>query len=629
MADDLTIQAQVQPQVKRKDNTLPYTIGGAVVGGLGGYGINYAVQKPMSHEDIIKTIQDSTQFSERTKEGAPEAATWQTVKEKANEVETAKKELENASKPQIAADAKEQVAYNDAVKAKDDAYKKLYDTKKAELEGASSANKTIDTKKIKSFSEIASTDLPTSHVQSGKPFKGNQLEQLYNKLTQDLINAENSLDTKLDNGLRKDKKSYMQSLENNINAAANDLRGKSDEQIAEYFAEKETGTWLGGKHPSTQYKRALNIAERYYPEPRDLTNEQYISIGRELAPGEKPIKGMLPKAVTVKSENGRDLIKTIYYNEQDATRLLDSEKERIKGLRTAAADQIFTETQKAVAIKDQLSKLVGKVSGEISVDVAKETGLYTPATAGKPDSLDLTKIVAEGKGSKTWTSPNGKTTLKGYAADIKRIEEALKNKTTVNPAELNANLAQGVSLEKALKQLQNRNSAFKEYIKQEKNLLAQLDQSLKANPIIQEYDNKIMEVISGDKKVQTARQKLAAQFPAIFGEAKPSNLTAEQIETQAKEYAEKNLQKTFQENIDKAKAELDKIVGKEGKVNEEAKKAAEEKLSKAEAALKEQTEALGKKFKTGGMNKWLAAGIGAVALGLAGLGIASSTKKDA
>ena len=45
--------------------------------------------------------------------------------------------------------------------------------------------------------------------------------------------------------------------------------------------------------------------------------------------------------------------------------------------------------------------------------------------------------------------------------------------------------------------------------------------------------------------------------------------------------------------------------------------------------LKEQTEALGKKFKTGGMNKWLAAGIGAVALGLAGLGIASSTKKDA
>ena len=628
MADDLTIQAQVQqPQVKRKDNTLPYTIGGAAVGGVAGYGINYAVQKPMSHEDIIKTVKDTTQFSERTKEGAPEAATWQTVKEKADEVETAKKELEAASKPVVPANSNEQKIYDDAVKAKEDAYKKLFDTKKAELEGATSG-KSFDSTKIKNFSELASTDLPTTNVKSGKPFKGNELEQLYTRLTGDLKNAENALESKLNSGLRAQKNTYVTSLEANINSAVNDLRGKTDEQIAEYFAEKETGSWLGGKHPSTQYKRALDIAEKYYPVPTDLTNEQYISIERKLASGEKPVKGMLPKAVTVKSDKGRDIVKTIYYNEQDAERLLDAEKERIKGLRTAAADQIFAETQKAVAIKGKLGNLVDKVSKEITVDIAKETGLYTPATAGHGDSLDLAKIVNEGKGKKTWTNSSGKV-FEGYSADIQRLEEAIKNKTKVPGSKLNAQFASGTSAEDALKQLRARNAAYKAYIKQEKNLLAQLEQSIKANPIIQEFDDKIIETISGDKKVLEARAKLSAQFPAIFGETKGANLTAEQIETQAKDYAEKNLKKSFQENIDKAKADLDKLTSEKGKVNEEAKKAAEEKLSKAEAALKEQTEALGKKFKSGGMNKWLAAGIGAAALALAGLGIASSQKKDA
>ena len=37
-----------------------------------------------------------------------------------------------------------------------------------------------------------------------------------------------------------------------------------------------------------------------------------------------------------------------------------------------------------------------------------------------------------------------------------------------------------------------RNAAYKAYIKQEKNLLAQLEQSIKANPIIQEFDDKII-----------------------------------------------------------------------------------------------------------------------------------------
>ena len=47
MTDELAIQT-VNPQVRKQDNTVPYTVGGAVVGGAAGYGIHHAVPKPMS-----------------------------------------------------------------------------------------------------------------------------------------------------------------------------------------------------------------------------------------------------------------------------------------------------------------------------------------------------------------------------------------------------------------------------------------------------------------------------------------------------------------------------------------------------------------------------------------------------
>ncbi len=628
MTDELAIQT-VNPQVRKQDNTVPYTVGGAVVGGAAGYGINHAVQKPMSHEDIIKTVKDTAEFSNRTKEGAPEAASWQTVKEKADEVETAKKELEQASKPQVPADTAEQKVYDDAVKAKEDAYKKLYEEKKAALEG--NGSKPIDPKKLKKFEDLASTDLPTTNVRSGKPFKGDQLKNLYNNLTQELVDAEQALDNTLNKGLRKTKGDYITDVNTMLNQVEKDLNGKKPEQIAAYFAEKESGSWLTGKKPTTQYKRAIAIADKYYPLPKDLTNEQYVQIGKELAPGEKPAKGMLAKPVTVKNANGRNIVKTVYYDPNEARALLDSEVERIKGLRNTAADQIFAEAQRAVAIKSELKGLAEKVGSEININVAQKTGLFTPGTPGTPDVLNMSQIISEGQGTRPYTS--GKLTLKGYAADIKHLEDALaaakKYGTTATiPTNLNSNFAPGTSVQDALEQLKNRNIAYKEYVKQQKNLLSQLEQTVRSNPIIQELDNKITEAISGDVRVQKARTKLAEQFPALFGEAQATNLTAEQIEAQAKEYAEKNLKKSFQDNIDKAKAELDKVVGDKGKVNEELKKAAEDKLAKAEAALKEQTEALGKKFKTGGMNKWLAAGIGAVALAAAGFGMAASNKKS-
>lgn len=628
MSDELTIQPGVNPQIQpKKTSTTPYALGGAAVGAAVGGAVNHYIKKPMSWEDVIKEAKDTTDFSTKT-----EPASWEGVKAKAKEVEEAKKALEEASKPQLVKGS-EKEAYEAAVKDKETAFQKLFDSQKAALEKNNTSTSTIDVAKIKKFSEIPATDLPTTNVKTGKPFKGNELQSLYTKLTDDLVKAENALDATLNAGLRKEKNIYRASIANNVNEAMKDLKGMSDEQISEYFAEKEVGGWLHGKKPSKQYARVLSIADNYYPKPTDLKPEQYLEIGKELEKGEKAPKGWLSKAVTVKNDTGRSAVKTVYYDPAEARKLLDSEIERVADLRTAAADQIFAETQKAVQIKSQINGLVDKVGAEIKADVAKETGLYTPATATAPDKLDMSAIVKEGRGKNTWVSPSGKTKLEGYSADIKKLEDAIANAkktgvTPVMPTKMNSAIAPGTSVKVALKQIQNRNIAYKEFVKQNKALEKQLDEAFGNNSIVQELSDKISETIAGDKKVLKAKSKLTEQFPALFGETTTQKLSADEIAAKAKEYAEKNMKASYQEAVDKAKAALDKAAGEKGVVNEELKKAAQGKLETAEKALKEAAEELGAKVKTGGTNKWIAAGIGA-AIGAAALwGIASSKNKN-
>ena len=88
----------------------------------------------------------------------------------------------------------------------------------------------------------------------------------------------------------------------------------------------------------------------------------------------------------------------------------------------------------------------------------------------------------------------------------------------------------------------------------------------------------------------------------------------EDLTSKAKEYANSKIDKKFQEAIDNAKTKLDEIKAKHGKVDDTAEKIAKEGLEKAEKALKEAADGLASKVKTGGVNKYLAAGIGAVAL---------------
>ena len=73
MSDELSIQAVNQPQVKQS-NALPYTLGGAAIGAVGGYaGASYTTKpKYASHEDIIKDTKDN--FEKAAKEAISDNA---------------------------------------------------------------------------------------------------------------------------------------------------------------------------------------------------------------------------------------------------------------------------------------------------------------------------------------------------------------------------------------------------------------------------------------------------------------------------------------------------------------------------------------------------------------------------
>ena len=113
MTDELSLQQQ---QVRQVGNyAVPGLIGGAAIGATGGWALNkYALQKPMSHEDIVKELNDKDKFESRTKDGAPEAASWKDVQEKGNALKTAEEELKTASEPVLEADNELMKKLNDA-----------------------------------------------------------------------------------------------------------------------------------------------------------------------------------------------------------------------------------------------------------------------------------------------------------------------------------------------------------------------------------------------------------------------------------------------------------------------------------------------------------------------------------
>lgn len=641
MSDELAIQQQKQ------GSATPYALGGAVLGGVAGAFSPVGVTRPKysSFEDILKESEDT--FSKEIEKGGDNKGFWETAKSHVDKVKNAEKEYEEkvaqikeqskSAVGQLPEDNAAAKSLADAQKAYDDELARLVDIEKNRLSKGTGTE--IDVNNLKKFQDLTTEQLPTEYAfgkKKGQKIPSGEIENLYKRLTDDLINAENNLDTKLKNGLRKEKLNAIDDIQVNlIDKAIADTEALSGDDFIDYF---EKGS---KRKPSESYKRALGIAKKYYADVTDLTPEQIESIGHELKPGESKPKRMKEQCITVKDPaTGRSVTKTIWYDPDVYDNLLESERQKVKNLRRELADQIFAESHNASTLNRELKALDVNFEQTLRNDMNQltNTGLYNPTT----DKLDLAKIKSEGG------FIAGKKDSK-YIDDIKSLEDAYRkaikaakasgtspNLSTL-PTGLNGNYG-SATIDEALKQAHARHNIFKQYCKQYNSIYEQMQKCAQNNTIVQNLDSKIAEAISNDKAVQDARTRLAEQFDRVYS-VKPATLTADEIATKADDAAKAAIEKSgFKTRLETAKnaaAEEAKKLGLTAKeltddelvkiLKEKGLGSKEEYLAQLKKAAQEAVEKDLGKIK--GPNKWVNAAIAAAALGLVGLGIGKAVNK--
>lgn len=646
MSDELTIQPQIQQP--KSSNTPLYTGVGAVAGGLAGYGINRAMKKPMSHDDIIAEVNSKDKFEARTKEGAPEASTWKEVQAQANEVAELKKQAAEAGKPILDENNPAKKAYDKAVSDKQSAYDKLFNEEKARLEGTD--GKELKSSKMKQFAHVEHEDwtalIGTKPKGAKKELKTQaDVEAFYNQLKSKLDTQEKAVETKLKgtDGLITKRDSHIAAIERYMDGEATKYARQTDEQIDQIFSAKEKEkSYFGIKKTeyTPQYKEALKEASREYPQftESSLKGEHYLQFGEEIERGATVGKDDIVKLVDVKDEKtGRKRQVRVKYTKQQLEDFVKAEEEKMAEKRLAAADRLFEGAHERIILKRKQASFAADFEKTIDKGLATKTGLYDATN----DKLNISQINSENAGGKKYTTPKGKV-YTGLEADVRNLKKALKDAKAANPsatsftidAATRGNLngfydGSVTDLEKILEMAEGRNSVATRFDKESKELTKQIKKCAEETPIVEELKEKIETVKSEHKGLQDARAAIRENFPKTYPNAgNGAAYSADEIQSKATKFAEEHLDSKYQKEIDRLKPDYDKALGESGKVDESAKKAAEEKLATAEKALKEKAEALGKKFKTGGTKGWIAATIGAAALAAAGWGLSSSSKEE-
>ena len=574
---------------QRKSPLVPTVLGAAAGTGIG-YGVGHLMTKPMTHDDIIKDINDTTTFSNRVKEGAPEAATWQEVKNKADEVAKLKGALEEAKLGEL----KDKGLADDIARTEKEIEDAISQYTK-ESKKVVNANNRFE---IVDFDKIEQSKLPDKNLEKGgKNFKGDDCKKLYNDLVNDYKNKLSLVESEVSSKFGTKRTNTITALTASYNDVVKDLKGVAPEKVTEYFATKEitTGIWpFNTNGPSKQYKKFTDLAEIHYPNVTNLSDDLLATIAEEHKAGETVPKGWQVKDISVKNEKGWTVTKQVRFDTDRADELLKSEKERIINLRKQAADEMFDNAQKYVSLKNQQSNLKATVVSNTEFSIVEATQLYNSTT----NKLDIDQIVREGK---------------DYADDIKLLEK--NKKATSLPTGLKVTYKSKNPAE-ALAEAQARNRVYKSYIKQEKALTKEINKVLSDNSIIREYDQKIGEVFENNKAFQKARKRLMTCFPDVYSE---KAATTETVAGLSREQAIEKMGDKYTKLNDRLNSLKDKAKTAERKAADPEKiKSAQDAFDAGEKSLKEMAESLGKKM-TKGPNKLVAAGIGAAVLGLATL----------
>ena len=249
MSDELAIQPQIiQP---KKDNSALYGTIGAGAGAVAGYyGIPaLAGKKIASHDDIIKDAKDQVDLS--TKYSKADSATIDEVKAAASEFKQAEAELAEAKKPVGDTSNPAIKKFQDKDAEINRKWQEAYDSKT----GVSGKNDAF--KNPPKVDKLTVEQLPGDMT----PDKA---KSLYTKKLKELERANSAFEgSKEITDIVSKKTKFETELNKYLDAQFRAYGSKSDDELADIFAEKTTGRKA---KPTAQYQAALDAAEKFIPE---------------------------------------------------------------------------------------------------------------------------------------------------------------------------------------------------------------------------------------------------------------------------------------------------------------------------------------------------------------------------
>lgn len=640
MTDDLTVQAQIQqPQVKRKDNTLPYTLGGLAVGGAAGalspYGLTKA--KYSSYEDILKESEDT--FKSQIEKGGDNKTFWETARDHAQKVKDAEKNYDAEVEKIKAENKTTKVTVTDlpdsekalkdelanAQKAYDDRLKSLVDAEKNKLNVGNGRVTKFPTRQLlgtelsaaefKEFEPFLNDYENARNALLGQPgqkFQGGTAKPAYDRIKTEKQTVEKMYDDIYNN--------YYRNLADKDKAKFDPTKGKVSKKIqstVDDLLPEKFGTSI---HPLPNQNVGFSSAKYNYDQFKAFQDrfgtEMFQIVDKN--PGNTPGKGVFKvkngnkdawviidnaavkaKRAAMKAEYADNIRRTMELKTQlgnfDAE-FFKANEAALKDLNqpiTSAAD--LSKLQKPSVYKQALNRL-----DVIETSIKKGVDKY-PVTIGSgviihnADELRVLRMQCQ--------------------AEKELAEQYIKSKAQITN-ELKSIVRQDLRVDSAYRNMQN----VIENDKGVKNAIDAVEKSLNGK-YASEADKSLYEKVKGLMKPETSitpeeinNKAEAAAKKAIEAEKVATDLQA------AKDKVAAKIKELGMEGKELSQEELDKIVkekiGTKAEYTAEVNKAAKEALEKDLGRIKTP-------------NRWANAAIAGAALALVGLGIGASTKKNA
>lgn len=576
---------------QKKPSVLPYAGLGAVAGGVTGYaGLPKWTGKPMTHEDLIKEIEDTATFSDKVKEGAQDADLWKEAEAKNKAVKDAEKALEEASKPKLPSGTSEAQIRDQVEKEA----KEWIEAEQARVDKAAGNTgrrvKGFPTKEAVAKMELGEEERKVLYDYCDKYETARKNIFAKDGYVDLLINGDGTGSKPL--GLKQAKKNlsdfYSTLPAHKKNAAIKDEYSKQIAAQVESFLPKSFNA------SSINSYEMLKECQAMYGDDLFSVTDSYVRGAKplEVTPGKRVYVTVNESALKSKRNSFREQItdNISKYIEKDA---------ELKGF-----DEKFLKENKA----------------------ALELNLKTPITA----VADVPSLTAKGKTAR-------ETLLK-----LDGLEHRIKSGEIKFPSSINVNGADiAIADQAALDTLKRENVYLRDiatqYTKEKAKIQVARDSVIRQDVRVTYRQKKIKNAVNNDEGVKKVldsieflnRETASESEKALYRRLK-SMINVEEASGSAERITEDKLPQALKDKLKAAREAYAKKAATEGKVDEAAKKAAEEKLGTVKNEFKEAAQKLIDKLpKKPGVKPIVGALIGAGAIGLAGWLIAPKKPKEA